>query len=156
MRKFAIERLLAGTALSFAVMTPGLAAPSVRSVAPPPATINDYQPHRNAAPAIISVPRQDRYQDKYQERYQDRYQERPQEKIQDKAVIEPPPPVAIPAPVAESSGIDLKGALDKLLAASDSQVSDRLRSIASGRQLDRLMPRQAERSAAETFYKSHN
>jgi murein L,D-transpeptidase YcbB/YkuD len=155
MRKFAIERLLAGTALSFAVMTPGLAAPTVRSVAPPPPTINDYQPHRNAAPAIISVPRQDRYQDKYQDRTQDRSQE----KIQDKAIVEPPPaamPAPVHTPVAESSGIDLKGALDKLLAASDSQISDRLRDIAAGRQLDRLMPRQAERNAAEAFYKSHN
>jgi L,D-transpeptidase YcbB len=150
MRKRAIERLLAGTALSFAIMTPGLAAPTVRSVAPPPATINDYQPHRNAAPAIISVPRQDKFQD--------RAQERAQERTQEKAVAEPPPAPAaqVQAPVAESNGIDLKGALDKLLAASDSQVSDRLRGIASGRSLEKLMPRQAERSAAEAFYKSHN
>src|SRR6185312_9748487 len=72
-----------------------------------------------------------------------------------------PPPPAPPAPVvespvADSKGVDLKGALDKIFAASDSQITEKLRAVASGRQIEKLMPHQAEHAAAESFYKSHN
>jgi len=140
MRKLSIERLLAGTAVTLAVMVPGasaLAAPnSVRSMAPPPASINDYSRHTIApAPAATAPTRRD----------------------DDIApVVAQAPPPAVDSAQKSDSGIDIKGTLDRLLAASDTQISDRLRSMVAGRQIERMMPRAPERGAAEAYYKSRN
>jgi murein L,D-transpeptidase YcbB/YkuD len=144
MRKLVIE-LLAGTAFTFALAVPGLATPTVRSVAPPPATLYG-QTHRHVVPAprtITAVPPRNE-----NTRFEDG--------AKSNAEAAPPPPAPAPAAPVADSGIGLKGALNKMLAASDSEVADKLRSLATGRQIDRLMPRIAERSAAEAFYKSHN
>jgi murein L,D-transpeptidase YcbB/YkuD len=146
MRKLAIE-LLAGTALTWGLTTPGIASPTVRSVAPPPATING-QMQRHVAPpprTITAVPPRNE-----STRFDDNT------KSNADVATPPPTPAPVQMPVASSGGIDLKGALDKLLAASDSQISDKLRGLLAGRQTEKLMPRTAERNAAEAFYKSHN
>ncbi|HVV78869.1 MAG TPA: L,D-transpeptidase family protein, partial [Pseudolabrys sp.] len=164
MRKSTIE-LLAGSALAIIVMQPSFATPTVRSVAPPPASINGYE-HRRVVPrATVPVPqpRQDDAQDQQSEPpQQSRAQERVQERAPERPKLEAPAEVATPAPdpapepVAQSKGIDLKAALDKVLGASDSQISDKLRGFATAKHFDKLMPHQPERSAAEAFYKAHN
>jgi murein L,D-transpeptidase YcbB/YkuD len=179
MRKSTIE-LLAGTALVIAIIQPGFATPTVRSVAPPPAAIPGYE-HRRPAPRAtmqpvvpVPQPRQDDAQGQSRETQHDRVQERAQERIQERHKIEAPavaaplpaaapdkahaqvPAAPAPEPVAESKGIDLKAALDKLLAASDSSISEKLRGFATTKQFDKMIPHQPERGAAEAFYKSRN
>ena len=168
MRKSTIE-LLAGTALAVTVMQPSFATPTVRSVAPPPAAINGYE-HRRVVPRAtipntvpVPQPRQDDAQDQPRETpHQERAQDRAQERLPERQKLEVPTEAAAPAPapapepIAQSKGIDLKAALDKMLGASDSQISDKLRGLATAKRFDRLMPHQPERSAAEAFYKAHN
>jgi murein L,D-transpeptidase YcbB/YkuD len=169
MRKSTIE-FLAGTTLAIAIVQPSFATPTVRSVAPPPAAINGYE-HRRPAPhmtqpAVVPIPqpRQDDAQDQPQDRAPERH------KLEAPAVATPmpmPAPVsapekanaqapAAPEPVAESKGFDLKATLDKMLAASDSQITEKLRGLATAKHFDRMMPHQPERGAAEAFYKSRN
>ena len=47
---------------------------------------------------------------------------------------------------------NFKGTLDKQLAASDAQITDKLREIITGKQLERRVDRAPERKAIETFY----
>ena len=47
-------------------------------------------------------------------------------------------------------------ALDKIFAASDTQITDRLRGIVTGKQFDRHVPGVNERKAIESYYASHN
>ena len=73
------------------------------------------------------------------------------------------PPVAI-APVAQalspaaqpesSVGTAIKS--ERPVAASDTQITDRLRAMATGNQFEKVIARQPERTAAENFYKSRN
>jgi len=60
MRKFRIEQLLVGTALAFVIAAPVDAAPTVRSVAPPPPSFNGQTQRHIAptpsAPGVIQVP----------------------------------------------------------------------------------------------------
>jgi murein L,D-transpeptidase YcbB/YkuD len=158
MRKSTIE-LLAGTTLAISVMQPSFATPTVRSVAPPPASISGYE-HRRVVPRatvpnIVPVPHP-RHDDAQDQPHETPHQERAQERQK----LEVPAAAAIPAPaaepVAQSSGIDLKAALNKMLAASDSQISDKLRGLAAAKHFVKLIPHQADRSAAEAFYKAHN
>jgi len=73
-----------------------------------------------------------------------------------------PLPQPAPGPVAAESrekpkdGFTVKGALDKIFAASDPQVSASLRSIISGKQLDKYVDRAPDRKAVEAFYASRN
>jgi murein L,D-transpeptidase YcbB/YkuD len=167
MRNFRIEHLLASTALAIIVMAPlardAAAQTIVRTVPPPPASISD-RPQRH----IIQVPPTSRTR-----------AHAPQKHIEDsQAQAEPAPaPMPTPAPAAAqaapapavaappapaaqaaetNSGIDIKGTLDRMLAASDQQITDKLRAIATGKQLDKAMSRPAERAAAEAYYKSRN
>ena len=54
------------------------------------------------------------------------------------------PAAVAPAPVATAA------------ASNDIAVSDRLRELISGKQLDRLVSRKADREGVETYYKAHN
>jgi murein L,D-transpeptidase YcbB/YkuD len=156
MRNFRVEILLASTVLAIAAGAPitheAAAQTIVRTLPPPPASIHD-RPQRH----IIQVPPS--------QRPRAAAPQKPATEAQ--AQTEPPAPVQAAPPAAEppapapqtaesGGGIDIKGTLDRLLAASDSQITDRLRAIVAGKQLDKAMPRQAERAAAETFYKSRN
>jgi murein L,D-transpeptidase YcbB/YkuD len=137
MRKDRVDRLLAGTMLALIVAAPALAiaAPWIESVVPPPPSING-QPlrHRDAAPVPPPAP--------------------------------PPaaaPPVATPEPMAQApapaaprdagaGSLDIKGTLDKLFAASDAQITEKLREIATSKQIEKRVERAPERKAIETFY----
>ena len=57
---------------------------------------------------------------------------------------------------SNDSGFTVKGALDKIFAASDSQVSEKLRGIVAGKQLDKRVDRAADRKAMEAFYAARN
>jgi murein L,D-transpeptidase YcbB/YkuD len=131
MRKNKVDLLLAGTALALIVAVPTLAfgAPDrIESVVPLPPSLNGQAPrHREAAPV---------------------------------------PPLARDAqPIAaapqnsdsvddnlKSKLDDARGTLDNVFAASDTQISDRLREIVTGKQMERRIDRAPERQAAETFY----
>jgi murein L,D-transpeptidase YcbB/YkuD len=165
MRNFRINHWLAGSALAAVMMAGGADAAraqnSVRSLPPPPASVND-RGHRN----IIQVPPQN--QRDYRASAAPVQTPTPAPRREPLAQAEPPAPapVAAPAPSlapepaqepeTKSGGFDIKGTLDRMLAASDSQITDRLRVIAGGKQLDRTISRPAERAAAETFYKSRS
>jgi L,D-transpeptidase YcbB len=126
-------RLLAGSVLALIVAAPVTAGagPRVESAVPLPPSLNGQRPmrHREAAP------------------------EPPP----------PPPPAAeAPAPPADAraqeppprvdSGFDIKGTLDKLLAASDAQITDKLRGLVASKHLDRRIERAPDRQALESFY----
>ncbi len=90
------------------------------------------------------------------------------------ARIAPPPAAAAPAataPLADAqpaaqppaepprpgdSGFNIKGALDRLLAASDSQITDRLRAIVTAKRFETRITRAPERQAMQAFYAARN
>ena len=47
-------------------------------------------------------------------------------------------------------------ALDKIFAASDAQISEKLRELVAGKQLDKHLDRTNERKAVESFYAARN
>jgi hypothetical protein len=172
MRKFSVE-LLASTVLAMTTLTPSFASPTVRSVAPPPPAISGYE-HRRPAPratlpAVVPTPQprndtvdsppQERTQDRAQDRSRERVQERAPERLPDRVQERPIEPAkaaekanaeapAAPEQAAESKGFDLKASLDKLLAANDSQISEKLRGLATVKHFDKLTPHAPERSGA--------
>ena len=172
MRKMQIE-LLAATAVSLIVPLGGSdAAPQILTTPPPPAAINDYAPRnttRTQPPAHIPTPTPRAEEPRFEAPpvpapapvvQQPQYTPPP--------VAQTPPPVA-PAPMAQapspapapqaaepSIGTEIKSAIDRLFAASDTQITDRLRAMATGKQFEKVIARQPERIAAESFYKSRN
>ena len=148
MRKHRVDRLLASTVLSFIVAVPTLAvatpdriqsvaplapslnrAPRPRDVAPlPPAPLPRPQPV-STEPRIIDVAPP----------AADARAETPRETVT---------PAAAPAPAPAS--------LDKPLAAGDPQITERLRVLATGKDLEKRVDRAAERRAIESFYASRN
>ena len=74
------------------------------------------------------------------------------------AAPEPAPEAqpAASAPRDSDSNFSVKGALDKVFAASDMQISDKLREIVTGKQIERRVERVPERKAIETFYAARN
>ena len=149
MRRF--DRLLAGTALALIVAAPGVApaAPRVETVRPLPPSLNG-QPlrHREAPPVpppamnsteprTISVP--------------------------EPRVQAPEPRAQVPAPAPreeaardEDKGFDVRAALDKVLGASDAQITEKLRATITAKQLDGSIAQANERKAIEDFYASRN
>src|ERR1019366_6099256 len=136
MRKSQIDRLLAGTMLALIVAAPtvSVAAPDrVESVMPLPPSLNGHTPrHREAAPV-------------------------------------PPPPVGYTPPAATATepraqapaaprdsdtgnNFNINGALDKVFAASDTQINDKLRDVITSKQFEKRIERAPERKAIETFY----
>jgi L,D-transpeptidase YcbB len=132
-------RLLAGTMLALIVAAPlsAGAAPRVESVVPLPPSLNGQRSmrHREAAPVppppppVAQAPAP------------------PAPPADKRSAQQPPPP-----PQKADSGIDLKGTLDKLLAASDGQITDKLRAIVASKQLDRSIERAPDRQAIESYY----
>ncbi len=170
MRKIRID-LLAATAVSLIVPLGGSdASPRILTTPPPPAAINDYAPRnttRTQPPAAIPTPTPRAEEPRFEAPpvpapapvvQQPQYTPPP--------VAQTPPPVAptpmaqAPAPVrlhrglpSRSIGTEIKSAIDRLFAASDTQITDRLRAMATGKQFEKAIARQPERIAAENFYK---
>ena len=135
MRKQRFDRLLAGTMLALIVAAPTLAfaAPDrVESVVPPPPSLNGQTHRREAAP--VPPP--------------------PVLPVQP-AASEPEPRAQAPAAPrdADNAGnFNIRGALDKIFAASDVQITGKLREIVTSKQFEKRIDRPAERKAFETFY----
>jgi len=134
MRQFRFDRLLAGTVLALATGAAGLViAPAPAAAAPEQVeSVGPLPPSLNGrAPA------------------------------RREAVPQPSPepyvgPSASAPRSSNDSGFTVKGALDKIFAASDSQVSEKLRGIIAGKQLDKRVDRAADRKAMEAFYAARN
>ena len=136
MRKVKFDHLLAGTMLALIAAMPTMsnAAPErIRQVGSPPPSLNGQvtQRHRDAAP--VPPPQ--------------RAIATPEPVAQAPAAPEP----TVPAN-ADNSGFDLKGALDKMLAADDAQITDKLRGTITSKQFDKRVDHADENKAIETFY----
>jgi len=156
-------RLLAGTVLALIVAAPinAGAQSRVQSVGPLPPSLNGQHPTRrreivlpapsqeDAAPAQparddnVRAP-EPRAQD---QRVQD--QRMQEQRVQEQRAQEPPP---APSPREAQGGFDVRGTLDRMLGASDGQITDKLRSIVTSKQLDRRIERAPDRQAIESFY----
>jgi murein L,D-transpeptidase YcbB/YkuD len=133
-------RLFIGAMLALIVAAPANvgAAPRVESAVPLPPSLNGQRSirHREAAPvppppapAAEAAPA-------------------PAPAIESRTrAQEPPPPAHQP-----DSSFDIKGTLDKLLAVSDGQITDKLRAIITSKQFDRRAGRAPDRQAIETYY----
>jgi L,D-transpeptidase YcbB len=142
------DRLLAGTVLALIVAAPMLASagPRVDSVGPPPPSLNGHNPifrQRDAAP----VPPPPQYTAPAETK-----RLAPAAPPEEQRVQAPPP---APAPREAQSGM-IKGALDKIMAASDGQISERLRAVVTSKQLDRRIENAGDRQAIESFYAGRN
>ena len=147
MRKASFDHLMAGTMLALIAVTPTLsvAAPDrIESVRPLPPSLNGQAPrHREAAPVpppplqrVIPVP-----------------------EPRAQAPADPEPRAQAPAATSRESdnannNIDSRGTPDKQLAAGDAQITEKLREIVTGKQLERRVERAPERKAIETYYAS--
>ena len=142
MRKGRLDHVMAGALLAASLAAPTLsqATPDrVRSVVPPPPSINGQTaPRHQIAPA----------------------QQEPRDAEPAPAPhheAEPvPPPAPPPAPAADlkpsdSGGFDVKGTLDKIFAASESQISGKLREVVTSKQFDKRIAREGDRKAVEAF-----
>ncbi|MCK9914607.1 L,D-transpeptidase family protein [Microbacteriaceae bacterium K1510] len=137
MRNKRFDRLMAGTMLGAAMLTPSLVMAQqdrVESVKPLPPSLNGQMlrqrdpvpPPQFQAPAL---------------------QQR--EAIPARAVVTPAPP-------READSVDLKGSLDNVMAASDTAVIDRLRALVTSKQLDKRIDNASDRKAIEAFYAARN
>lgn len=119
-------------ALIVAAPTLAIAAPDrVRSVGPLPPSLNGQtSPRHQAAP--VPPPRR--------------------EAEPALPPVAPPAPAAAAAPATDTGSFDIKSTLDKQLAASDAQITDRLRTTVTSKQFDKHVGREPERKAIETFY----
>ncbi len=149
------DRLLAGTVLALIVAAPinAGAQSRVQSVGPLPPSLNGHSPifrQREAVPVPPAPPEQ--------------ASPPPAEPAQNTRLAPPAPanesraqvPPPAPAPREAQSGGTIKGALDRIMAASDTQISDRLRSIVTSKQLDRRIETAGDRQAIESFYAGRN
>jgi L,D-transpeptidase YcbB len=134
MRNEKLERFLAGTMLALIVATPTLAiaAPDrLDAPPPPPPSLNGQPPrHRDAAPQTIP------------QYVAPTPEQAPQQ----------PAAARDSDPASANASADIKESLDKLLAAGDAQITERLRAIVAGKQLDRRIERAQDRKAIEAFY----
>ena len=68
-----------------------------------------------------------------------------------------PAPAPVVAPTEPKNDTSLvRSALDKIFAASDAQISEKLRGVVGSKQIDKRFERPAERKAVESFYASRN
>ena len=146
MRKVRTDRRLAGKVLAllgaFALTAPGIvrAAPDrVESATPLPPLLNGRVPLRHEA-APPPPP--------------------PAERAPAQRAAEPLPPASAQPAATQAQTPDtggyIKSALDKIFAASDTQISEKLREIVTGKQLERRIDRAPERKAVESFYAARN
>ncbi|MBV9955513.1 MAG: L,D-transpeptidase family protein [Pseudolabrys sp.] len=158
--------LLTGTilALTFA-LPPGASAqsPSVRQ-APPPApfqfgTREHVLPPPNAA-IIRREPAHETPRSPMRDSAREAQASVPAPETPSAAPAAAPAPVPAPAPAAVAPPSADKGPinsmLDRVFGASDAQITEKLKEIAAARRMDSLLPREADRKAAEAFYKARN
>jgi murein L,D-transpeptidase YcbB/YkuD len=140
------DRLLAGIALALIGVASSFAVarPRVESVGPPPPSLNGHRslPRREAPPA---PPASERIV--------------PSEPTA--APLPTPAPAVAQQPAATAPreaqhGFDIKGTLDRLFAASDTQIADKLRAIVVAKQFDKQVERMPDRKAIEAFYGARN
>ena len=173
MRKIRID-LLAATAVSLIVPLGGSdAAPRILTTPPPPAAINDYAPRnttRTQPPAAIPMPTPRAEEPRFEAppvpapapvAQQPQYTPPPVAQTPPPASVatpmaQAPSPAPAPQPAETSIGTEIKSAIDRLFAASDTQITDRLRAMATAKQFEKVIARQPERIAAENFYKARN
>ena len=147
MRNNRFDRLLAGTVLSAAIAVPSLAIAQqdrVESVRPLPPSLNGQMLRQRDVPP--PPPPQ-------------HYQAPAQLPQRDAAPVPPARAVATPVSAArdaESATVEIKGAANKAMAASDTAVVDRLRAIVTSKQLDKRIANAGDRKAVETFYAARN
>jgi murein L,D-transpeptidase YcbB/YkuD len=147
MRNVRLDQLLAGTMLAMIVATPqvSLAAPEgIRQIAPPPPSLNGQNIHRREAAPVPPAP--------IQQRIINVPEPVAQEPAKRKPVVQAPPapaPEQATSAKADASDADLS-ALDRPLAANDSQIADRLRDQA--KQLDKRFDNLVDRKAVESYY----
>ena len=156
MRKHRVDRLLASTVLSFIVAVPTLAVATpdrIQSVAPLAPSLNGRLPRPREAAPLPPPPLP-----------------RPQPVSTEPRIIDVAPPAAdaraetpretvapaapVIAPIA--APVLAPASLDKPLAAGDAQIAERLRSLATGKDLEKRIDRVAERRAVESFYAARN
>ena len=137
MRNKRFDRLLAGTVLGAAMLTPSLTMAQqdrVESVKPLPPSLNGQMlrqrdplpPPQFQTPAL------------------------PQREAT------PARAVATPPALREADSVDLKGSLGNVMAASDTAVIDRLRVLVTSKQLDKRIDNASDRKALEAFYAARN
>ncbi len=143
MRKERFDRLLGGTMLALiaAAPTAAFAQPDrVESVVPLPPSLNGQINQHDAAPVPpagytppVALPAQP-------------------------AATDSEPRAQAPATPRESerSNSFLKSALDKIYAAGDVQITEKLREIVTSKQFERRIDHAPERKAIETFYAGRN
>ena len=151
MRKVSFDRFLAGTMLALIATAPTMSAAQerIRQVVPMPPSLNNHIIQRREA-APVPPPRA------------------PEPVAQSPVTQRPaaPEPVvqrqAAPEPVTQATadddkpGFDVRGALDRLLAASDTQIAEKLRDMATSKQFDKRVDNAGERKAMESFYAARN
>jgi len=153
------DRLLAGTVLALIVAAPinAGAQSRVQSVGPLPPSLNGHSPtfrQRSAVPVPPPAPEDAAPAPMPAQPAENTRLAPPAAPAEEqRARVQAPPPA--PAPREAQSGL-IKGTLDKIMAASDSQISDRLRSIMTSKQLDRRIENAGDRQAIESFYASRN
>jgi murein L,D-transpeptidase YcbB/YkuD len=147
MSKFRFDHVLIAGLLATVAPSIAFAAPDrVRSVLPPPPSLNgEVIRHSEPAPEPPPPPAQ---------RAQPRNEE----------ALPPARPDAAKAQAAEpqqaaeprESGVSLRGTLDRLLSASDEQIAGKLKDIVASKRVDRIATRPADRKAIDSFYASRN
>lgn len=176
MRTGRLGRIFAGAMLALIVAAPTLSisAPErVRSVRPPPATLNgqrsyDYRRYQHrTAPRRQPAARSTRVQpttERYRAREATPLPPMPPSRIAPPAPAPVTPvaaqtPAPAPAPTAtkaDTGAFALGTALDKPLAAGDTAIGDALRGILTTKSFGRGMARADERKAIVAFYAAHN
>ncbi|MGH6995400.1 MAG: peptidoglycan-binding protein, partial [Stellaceae bacterium] len=147
MREGRIDTLIAGAIVALIVTMPASAGPQVESAVPLPPTLNGHRfiAQRETKP-LPPVP--------LAARTPAAATPTAREPLAQTAPAAQPAVVTVqPVP---SGGFDIKGALDKLLAASDGQITDKLRSIVAAKSFDKRIEREGDRQAMKTFYGAHN
>ena len=139
------DRLLAGSMLALIVAAPGSlgAAPRIESAVAPPPSLNGQRVIRRREPAPLPPPAPAEAAPA------------PAHDEDTRASAAPPAPPAPAAPRQAESGFDIRGTLDKMLGASDSQIGEKLHAIVAAKRLDRGIDRPADRQAIESYYAGH-
>src|SRR6185312_1818422 len=143
MRSVQVGRLLGGTVLAFVVGAPMasvFAAPDRIQSVPPGRMIGERRAPAQYAPV---------------QQTQAPAQAAP---VQAAPVQAAPVQAQAPAPAAQNadSGIDVRGALDKIFGASDEQISQKLRELGASKRMDKSIDRKQDRAAIEQFYAGRN
>ena len=164
MRRVKGSSLLAGTmlALAAAAPTPSAAAPErIIHVVPMPPSLNGQIIHRHREAAPVPPPAPGRHtlpapMPTPEPVAQAPVRNTPAAPTPARTPAVAVAPAAAPA-AANTNSFDIKGTLNALLAASDAQIAEKLRSIVTAKSFDRSFDKRAdEGKALQTFYAEHH